>query len=117
VSTSRKECIALRLATVVKSFFHVERKPPIYLQWKDDTMNTDEDSSKVSSVPSNNGESTPRLQGNNSDPMMPLRKEEEAIKTSVVDMMQDMTTITHNTIRSSARTKKPPSGLYDNFLW
>jgi hypothetical protein len=29
----------------------------------------------------------------------------------------DMNAITHNTVKSSARTKKPPSVLYDDFLW
>jgi len=37
LNLSGKECITLRLATVIKSFFHTERMSPIYLHWKDDT--------------------------------------------------------------------------------
>jgi hypothetical protein len=43
LNSSGKECITLRLATVVKSFFNKERMPPIYFQWKDDTMISNQD--------------------------------------------------------------------------
>jgi hypothetical protein len=62
LNSSGKECIALRLTAVVKSFFHVERVSPIYLQWKGDTMITNHEGKKDSSVSSNKDESTPRSQ-------------------------------------------------------
>jgi hypothetical protein len=41
-NSSGKECIALRLATVVNIFFNKERMPPICFQLKDDTMNSNQ---------------------------------------------------------------------------
>ena len=38
LNSSGKECIALKLASVVRSIFKKERVSPICLQWKDDTM-------------------------------------------------------------------------------
>ena len=38
-----KECIALRLATVVKNFLNKERMSPICLQWKEDTTISNQD--------------------------------------------------------------------------
>jgi hypothetical protein len=42
LNSSGKECIAPRLATVVKSFFNKEKMSPIFLQWKDNTMISNE---------------------------------------------------------------------------
>jgi hypothetical protein len=67
LNSSGKEFIAVRLITVVKSFFHIERMSPIYLYWKDDTVITNQDRrSKDSLVTNNNDKITPRLQPSHS---------------------------------------------------
>jgi len=67
LNSSGKECITLRLDTVVKSFFHIERMSPIYLHWKDDTVITNQDRiNKDSSVTYNDNKSTPRSQPSHS---------------------------------------------------
>ena len=67
LNSSGKETIALRLTTVVKSFFLIERMSPIYLYWKDDTVITNQDRrSKDSLVTNNNEKITPRLQPSHS---------------------------------------------------
>jgi len=43
LNSSGKECIALRLVTVVRSFFNKEIISPICLQWKKDTMVPNQD--------------------------------------------------------------------------
>jgi lysophospholipase L1-like esterase len=43
LNSSGKEYIAMRLTTVVKSFFKIERMSPIPLQWKDDTVISNQD--------------------------------------------------------------------------
>jgi hypothetical protein len=59
LNSSGKECITLRLATVIKSFFHTERMSPIYLHWKDDTAITNQNRiNKDSSATYNNDKST-----------------------------------------------------------
>ena len=55
LNSSGKECITLKLATVIKSFFLTERMSLIYLHWKDDTVITKQDKiNKDSSVINNN---------------------------------------------------------------
>ena len=67
LNSSGKECITLRLATEVKSFFHIEWMSPIYLHWKDDTVITNQDRiNKDSSVTNNNDKSTRQLQPSHS---------------------------------------------------
>ena len=67
LNSSGKETIALRLTTVVKSFFLIERMSPIYLYWKDDTVITNQDRrSKDSVVTNNNDKITTRLQPSHS---------------------------------------------------
>jgi len=43
LNSSGKECIALKLAAVVRSIFNKERVSPICLQWRDDTKIFNED--------------------------------------------------------------------------
>ena len=63
LNSSGKECITLKLATVIKSFFLTERMSLIYLHWKDDTVITKQDKiNKDSSVINNNDKSTPQSQ-------------------------------------------------------
>jgi hypothetical protein len=54
LNSSRKECIAQRLATMVRRFFNKERISPVCLQWKDDTKIFSQDRTKNSYVPNCN---------------------------------------------------------------
>jgi hypothetical protein len=102
LNSSGKECIAIRLATVVKSFFHVERKSPIYLQWKGDTMITDQNRNKDYPASSNKDESTaqshlphsPKISSTNEDT---IESEPNSCSLSI-----------RNEENRSNRTKKSP---------
>jgi len=59
LNSSGKECITLRLATVVKSFFHLEQMSPIYLHWKDNTVITNQDRINKDSFVTNNDKKSP----------------------------------------------------------
>jgi len=67
LNLSGKECITLRLATVIKSFFHTEWMSPFYLQWKGDTAITKRNMINMdSSVINNDDRSTSRSQPSHS---------------------------------------------------
>jgi hypothetical protein len=66
LNSSGKECITLRLATVIKSFFHTERMSPIYLHWKDGTAITYQNRINKDSSVTYNNKSTPRSQPSHS---------------------------------------------------
>jgi len=100
LNSSGKEYIAIRLATVVKSLFHVERMSPISLQWKED-----------SPVSSNKVESTPQIQ----PPHSP--KESSTNENSIESEPNDRTQAMHMEEKKSNRTKKAPLTRSDDFLW
>jgi hypothetical protein len=95
-----KEYIAIRLATVVKNLFHIERMSPIALQWKED-----------SPVSSNKVESTPQTQ----PPHSP--KESSTNENSIESEPNDHTQTMPIEEKESNRTKKAPLTRSDNFLW
>jgi hypothetical protein len=75
LNSSGKEYIALRLATVVKSFFNKERMSLICLQWKDDTVISNQDrNNNDSHVTSCNEVTVPQSQPSKS-PKKTLGKE------------------------------------------
>jgi hypothetical protein len=58
LKSSGKECIAQRLATVVRSFFNKERLPPIKVQWKEDNKVFNQDRTNNDSYVTNCNEVT-----------------------------------------------------------
>jgi hypothetical protein len=91
LNSSGREYIAIRLATVVKSLFHVERMSPILLQWKED-----------SPMSSNKVESTPQTR----PPHSP--KESSTNENSIESEPNDCTQAMRMEEKKSNRTKKAP---------
>ena len=102
LNSSGKEYIAVRLATVVKSFSHIKRMSPIPLPWEGDTVSTIQGTNNVSSVSSNKDETTPHTQ----PPLSPT-------ETSANEDTDNRTPIgskrsIHNEEKKSNRPKKSP---------
>ena len=95
-----KECIALRLATVVRSFFNKERMSPICLQRKDDTKIFNQERTNNDSYVTNCNEVTV-LQSQPSNSQKMTNKNEEKI--------------THPEIAKRQRRKPAPRD--QDFLW
>jgi len=91
LNSSGKEYIAIRLATVVKSLFHIERMSPIFLQWKEGSPVS---SNKVKSIPQTQPPHSP--------------KESSTNENSIESEPNDRTQAMRMEEKKSNRTKKPP---------
>lgn len=95
-----KECIAVRLATVVKSFSHIERRSSIPLPWEGDTASTIQGNNNDSSVSRNKDETTPHSQPPHSQ--METSANEDTADSTPIGSKHSI----HNEEKKSNRAKK-----------
>jgi hypothetical protein len=100
LNSSGKEYIALRLATMFRSFFNKERISHICLQWKDDTKTFNQDRTNNDSFVTNYNEVTV-LQSQPSNSQKVTNENEEKI--------------TH--LQIAKRQRRNPALQDQNFLW
>lgn len=107
-NSSGKEFIALKLATVVKSFSQTKRLSPIFLKWKVDSVPGNQDDCKNTTDSGLNNRLTPRLNG----PMITSPK----VDNSILKISDSEQTLLYSDKKSN-RSKKAPLTRSDDFLW
>ena len=69
------------------------------------------------SIPLNMTNEIPYTKSTNIDALQDDNQTNQQTTTSQGQLTQDMNANTHNNSRSSTRVKKPPSVMYNDFLW
>ena len=114
-NSSGKECIALRLTMVVKSFLNKERMSPIRLKWKDKTTFSDLNRNNKESYESNcNAVALPHFQ-TSTGPKGTLGKELQESPAST-DKTNENEEITSHP-QPAKRQRKEPAPRDQDFLW
>jgi hypothetical protein len=68
-------------------------------------------------VPLNMTNEVPYTKSTNKETLQEDKQTDQQTTTSQGQLTQDMNATTHTNSRSSTRLKKPPSAMYNDFLW
>jgi hypothetical protein len=113
LNSSGKECIAQRLAIVVRSFLKKERMSPISLYWKDDTSSSDLNGNE-SHITRCNAVTAPQSQPSTS-PEESLGRESQDSAASPNKRNEDEVKTAHSQLTKQQRKKSAPR--HQDFLW
>ena len=113
MNSSGKECIAQRLAIVVRSFLKKERMSPISLYWKDDTSFSDLNGHE-SHITRYNAVTAPQSQPSTSSEESLVRETQDSA-ASPNKKNEDVVKTTHSPL--TKRQRKKPAPRNQDFLW
>jgi len=117
LNSAGKECIALRLDMMVKSYLNKKRMCPIRLKWKDNATFSDlNGNNKESNESSCNARAVPQTQPTISM-METLKKELQESTVSTDKATENEEDTAHPQPKPTKRLRKKPAPRGQGFLW